>query len=180
MAALAFIGIGSNQGDRGENLRRAMERLGGLEDTKVLRASSIYRTEPVGRTDQPEFLNMAAELETSLAPGELMKTLLEIEKGLGRTREERWGPRTVDLDILYYGNQVVKGPDLEIPHPRAHQRAFVLEPLSELAPELVDPISGKTVREMLAGLDRRGQGVEKAGSIKPDRAGANSSPGKPG
>jgi 2-amino-4-hydroxy-6-hydroxymethyldihydropteridine diphosphokinase len=165
MAETVYIGLGSNQGDQQGNLRRAVEAVARLPDTRVVEVSSIYKTEPVGKTGQPEFLNLAAELETGLEPGRLLESLLKIEETLGRRRGERWGPRTIDLDILYFGQRIVGQPDLIIPHPRAHQRAFVLEPLAELAPELVDPVTGKTIAEMLAGMDRRGQGVEKAAGL---------------
>jgi 2-amino-4-hydroxy-6-hydroxymethyldihydropteridine diphosphokinase len=165
MAVIAYIGLGSNLGDREAALRRAVEMLAGMPGTKVLRVSSIYRTQPVGKTDQPEFLNMAAEVGTGLEPRELMAFLRGIEKKLGRMRGERWGPRTIDLDILFYEDRVLREPDLEIPHPRINQRAFVLEPLSELVPDLVDPITGKTVSQILAGLDRRGQRVEKTAEL---------------
>lgn len=170
MPSAAYIGLGSNLGDREANLRRALELTASLPGTKVLRVSSIYRTQPLGKADQPEFLNMAAEVETGLEPRELMVSLHDIEKELGRMRGERWGPRTIDLDILFYGDRVLRGSDLEIPHPRAHQRAFVLVPLAELAPDLADPVSGMTVREMQEGLERKGQRVEKAGNLSTDRA----------
>ncbi len=165
MPSAAYIGLGSNLGDREANLSRALNLMAGLPETKVLRVSSVYRTQPLGKADQPEFLNMAAEVGTGLEPGQLLKSLQEIESRLGRRREELWGPRTIDLDILYYGDRTVKEPGLVIPHPRAHQRAFVLEPLSELEPDLADPVTGMTVKEMLGRLDRGGQGVEKAGVL---------------
>ena len=164
MSTVVYIGLGSNQGDRLANLRLAVEALKGIPGTQVARTSGIYATEPVGKANQPEFLNLAAEIETGLEPGELLAALQNVEKELGRERGERWGPRIIDLDILYFGQRIVGQPDLIIPHPRAQQRAFVLEPLAELAPELVDPVTGKTVREMLAGLDRRGQRVREGGN----------------
>lgn len=166
---MAYIGLGSNLGDREGNLRRALGLMAEIPETNVLRASSIYRTQPQGKADQPEFLNMAAEVETGLEPRELLRSLLKIERELRRVRGERWGPRTIDLDILYYGDRILKEPDLEIPHPRARQRAFVLEPLAELAPDLADPVARMTVREMLEGLDRTGQRVEKAGVLASGR-----------
>lgn len=165
MAVIAYIGLGSNLGDREENLRRALEMMDGLPGTRVLRVSSLYRTEPVGVTDQPEFLNLAVELETELEPKALLISLQKIEDDLGRVRQVRWGSRTIDLDIIYYGDRIVEEPKLEVPHPRANQRAFVLEPLAEIAPDLVDPVTGRSVKEMLEELDRKGQRVEKAGSI---------------
>lgn len=162
---MVYISLGSNQGDRLANLRLAVEALKGIPGTLVTGTSGIYATEPVGKTNQPEFLNLAAEIETGLEPGDLLAALQNVEKGLGRERGERWGPRTIDLDILYFGQRIVGQPDLTIPHPRAQQRAFVLEPLAELAPELVDPVTGKTVAEMLERLDRSGQCVERAAGL---------------
>lgn len=169
MAILAYIGLGSNLGDREANLRRALKVMAGLPGIRVLRFSSVYRTEPVGKRGQPEFLNMVAEVETGLEPRDLLRLLLDIEKQLGRVRQGRWGPRTIDLDILYYGDRILTEPDLEIPHPRAHQRVFVLVPLAELAPGLADPVTGRTVGGMLEGLDRTGQSVEKLGVLTTGR-----------
>jgi 2-amino-4-hydroxy-6-hydroxymethyldihydropteridine diphosphokinase len=143
--ATAYIGLGSNLGDRGENLRRALERLG------AARVSTIRETDPVGVTEQPRFLNAVAELETGLPPRALLDRLLEIERDLGRDREseERWGPRTIDLDLLLYDDEVIDEPGLTVPHPRLAERRFVLEPLHELAPDLVLP-DGRRIKDLLA------------------------------
>ena len=143
--ATAYIGLGSNLGDRGENLRRALERLG------AARVSTIRETDPVGVTEQPRFLNAVAELETDLPPRALLDRLLEIERDLGRDREseERWGPRAIDLDLLLYDDEVIDEPGLTVPHPRLAERRFVLEPLAELAPELVLP-DGRAIKDLLA------------------------------
>jgi 2-amino-4-hydroxy-6-hydroxymethyldihydropteridine diphosphokinase len=144
----AYIGLGSNLGDRRENLRRAIAELGELG---TLRVSSIRETDPVGVTDQPRFLNAAVELETDLPPRELLDRLLAIERRVGRDRlhEERWGPRIIDLDLLLYADEVVEEPGLTVPHPRLHERRFVLEPLDELAPDLVLP-HGRAIKDLLA------------------------------
>ena len=145
--AVAYLGLGSNLGDRGANLRGALER---LEELGPLRVSSFRETEPVGITDQPSFLNAAVELETELSPQDLLARLLAIEGELGRdrSRERRWGPRTIDLDLLLYGDEVLDEPGLTVPHPRLAERLFVLEPLHELAPGLVLP-DGRRIQDLL-------------------------------
>jgi 2-amino-4-hydroxy-6-hydroxymethyldihydropteridine diphosphokinase len=145
---LAYIGLGTNLGDRELNLRRALER---LEELGPVRASSFRATDPVGVTDQPKFLNAAAELETDLPPRELLERLLEIERGLGRDRatERRWGPRLIDLDLLLFGEEAIDEPGLTVPHPRLADRRFVLEPLCELNKDLALP-GGPRVRDLLA------------------------------
>jgi 2-amino-4-hydroxy-6-hydroxymethyldihydropteridine diphosphokinase len=144
---VAYIGLGSNLGDRDGTLRAALERLGELGP---LRVSSFRETEPVGVTDQPLFLNAAAELETDLGARELLERLFEIERELGRERsaETRWGPRTIDLDLLLYGEETIDEPGLTVPHPRLAERRFALEPLDELAPDLALP-DGRRIRELL-------------------------------
>src|SRR3954447_10007127 len=144
----AFVGLGSNLGDRDETIRAALSRLDG-----VIAVSRLRETDPVGFEDQPRFLNGVAELETELSPRALLGRLLEVERSLGRTREgPRFGPRTIDLDLLVYGDLELDEPGLTIPHPRLHERRFALEPLVELAPELVVPGRGQ-VRNLLAGLE---------------------------
>jgi 2-amino-4-hydroxy-6-hydroxymethyldihydropteridine diphosphokinase len=146
-ATRAFVGLGSNLGDRELNLRRALER---LEELGPVRASSFRETDPVGVTDQPKFLNGAAELATDLQPRELLERLLEIERELGRDRatERRWGPRVIDLDLLLFGEEAIDEPGLTVPHPHLTDRRFVLEPLHELAPELRLP-DGRRVVDLL-------------------------------
>ncbi len=145
---LAYIGLGTNLGDRELNLRRALER---LEELGPVRASSSRETDPVGVTDQPKFLNAAAELATELSPKELLERLLEIERELGRDRatERRWGPRVIDLDLLLFGEEAIGEPGLTVPHPRLADRRFVLEPLFELNEDLTLP-DGTRVRDLLA------------------------------
>jgi len=149
--ARAFIGLGSNLGDREATLREALRRLDAVEGIAVVAVSSFRETDPVGKVEQPRFVNAAAELETSLAPRELLDRLLEAELALGRdrTKEERWGPRTLDLDLLLYGDVTIDEPGLEVPHPRLPERAFVLEPLLELDPDLRLP-DGRPLREVEA------------------------------
>ncbi|PWA12147.1 2-amino-4-hydroxy-6-hydroxymethyldihydropteridine diphosphokinase [Pueribacillus theae] len=134
--AIAYIGLGSNIGNRDEYLYKALKALGNDSAMLVRDVSSIYETDPVGFTEQPAFLNMVAEIETSLQPLELLASLQKIEDKLGRTREIKWGPRTIDLDILLYNQETVKSERLIIPHPRMKERGFVLIPLFELAPHL--------------------------------------------
>ena len=148
----AYVGLGANIGPRETNLVRAVDRLRATDGIEVLAVSQLRETEPVGVVDQPPFLNGAVELETALAPRELLDVLLEIERALGRVRHERWGPRTVDLDLLVYGDEIVDEPGLSVPHPRLHERRFALEPLSELAPELDVPGLGR-VSDALSALD---------------------------
>ena len=144
---LAYIGLGTNLGDRELNLRRALAR---LEELGSVRASSFRETDPVGVTNQPKFLNAAAELATELPPRELLERLLEIERELGRERatERRWGPRVIDLDLLLSGQEAIDEPGLTVPHPRLADRRFVLEPLCELNEDLTLP-DGTRIRDLL-------------------------------
>ena len=144
---VAYVGLGSNLGDREATIRRAIAALPG-----VIAVSELRETDPVGVTEQPAFLNGAVALETELSPRELLDSLLAVERELGRERRERWGPRTIDLDLLLYGGETVDEPGLTVPHPSLHERRFVLEPLAELDPELVVPGHG-TVSALLAALD---------------------------
>ncbi len=150
--ARAYIGLGANLGDREAAIRRALELLGGRPGVAVAAVSSLRETEPWGFAEQPRFLNGAAALETTLSPRELLDVLLAVERELGRTREgPRYGPRTIDLDVLLYGDELVEEPGLTVPHPRLHERAFALEPLLELDPELAVPGRGR-VADLLAAL----------------------------
>lgn len=161
----AWIGLGANLGDRAATLSRALEAMDRLTQTRVTTLSPTYETPPWGRTDQAEFLNAVARVETGLAAKEVLGGLLTIESALGRRREgERWGPREIDLDLLLYGDAVIREPDLTVPHPRLAERAFVLVPLHDLAPELMLPGLGR-VDELLAALDDK----ERAG-IEPGPA----------
>ncbi|WP_091243298.1 2-amino-4-hydroxy-6-hydroxymethyldihydropteridine diphosphokinase [Aquimonas voraii] len=133
----AFVGLGSNLDLPERQIGIALRALSGLPGTRVLRSSSLYRTPPWGDTDQPEFINAVAWLETRLEPSALLEALLGIELLMGRVRTRRYGPRVIDLDLLMWGDKVVDSPRLVLPHPRMHERAFVMWPLAEIAPDLV-------------------------------------------
>lgn len=145
----AFLSLGSNVGDREANLHNALERIEAA-GIHVLRRSSIYETEPQNLPDQPWFLNLVVEVETELFPRLLLARIQAIELGMGRRRDVPKGPRTIDIDILLFGDFVIATRELQVPHPRMAERRFVLEPLAELAPDLIHPETGKTVREMLS------------------------------
>jgi len=147
-----FISIGSNLGDKIGNCKIAIEEIAAF--AKIVKVSSCYETEPLGYEDQPNFINCAAEIRTDLSPHELLTRLNQVENKLGRVREEKWGPRTIDLDIIFYGKQVVKDDNLVIPHPRAHLRGFVLEPICEIAPEFIHPVLSLPVSKILDDLDK--------------------------
>ena len=148
----ACVSIGSNLGQRDQNCEQAVERLANLDATRLIARSSLFETEPEGVTDQPAFINLAVVLETEKTAAELLKGMLAIEADLGRVRTIRWGPRTIDLDLLLFGDQIITSSELTVPHPRMHERRFVLAPLAELAPEAVHPILNKTVPGLLAEL----------------------------
>ena len=155
--SIAYIGIGSNLGDRERNCEEALNRLL-KRGIKVIKRSSLHETEPWGVKEQPKFLNMAVKVETGLSPEELLKNLKEIEIDLGRGESKRWGPRIIDLDILFYDDRIIKRDDLEIPHPGTRDREFVLKPLSEIAPGKIHPVFKKSVKEMFTELLYSAQG----------------------
>ncbi len=146
MTTDATLGFGGNLGDPVVAFAAALARLGNHPGIAVTAFSSVWRTAPWGKLDQPEFLNMAVRLETGLGPEALLELCLAIERESGRERRERWGPRTLDIDILTYGGQAIDRPGLQVPHPRIAERGFVLAPLAEIAPELL--IRGKSVKEL--------------------------------
>lgn len=150
---IAFIGIGSNMGDPATRCRDAVRRLGMAPGIRLLRTSSLYRTEPVGPRDQPWFTNAVAEIRTGLRPQALFDTLKGIERQMGRIEGLRWGPREIDLDLLLYGQEVVAEQGLVIPHPEMHHRRFVLEPLCELASYALHPAFGISIRGLLDRLE---------------------------
>ena len=149
---IAYVGLGSNVGDREAMLRAALDQLAALPSTALTRVSSVYETEPVGVSDQPWFLNAVAQLDTDLSPGQLMWNLQRVERSLGRVRRERWGPRTIDLDLLLAGNLVIEDLGLKVPHPELLNRTFALVPLVEIDPLLVHPVTGETLLQHLARL----------------------------
>ncbi len=151
----AYLGLGSNLGDRAGFLLKALSEVSRLPKTHLLRISPIYETEPLG-PPQPPYLNLVAEVETGLPPRGLLEALLEVEARLGRVRRERWGPRTIDLDLLLYGDLVLEEEDLVLPHPRLHERAFVLVPLLDLLPEGRHPRLGQSFAKLLEALDPGG------------------------
>ncbi|MEX0849900.1 MAG: 2-amino-4-hydroxy-6-hydroxymethyldihydropteridine diphosphokinase [Gaiellaceae bacterium] len=149
----AYIGLGANLGPREVTLLRAADLLAADPGIEVLEISQLRETEPVGDVEQPSFLNGAVAVETTLSPRELVNVLLRVERELGRVRDgERWGPRTIDLDLLLYGDEIVDEEGLRVPHPRLHERRFALEPLVDLEPELEIPGLGR-VSDSLTGLD---------------------------
>ncbi|MBI4560249.1 MAG: 2-amino-4-hydroxy-6-hydroxymethyldihydropteridine diphosphokinase [Candidatus Hydrogenedentes bacterium] len=157
MGERVYLSLGCNLGDRLANLRRAVAELRELDRTRLIAYSSVYETEPVGKTDQPLFLNMAVEIETDLEPLELLNAAKAIEGRMGRVLSERWGPRVMDVDIILWGSLTLESEGLIVPHPEFRKRAFVLVPLAEIAPNAVDPLTGKTVAELAADASVEGR-----------------------
>lgn len=154
-AVTAYVALGANLDDPVAQVQAGFDALAALARTQLKAKSSLYRTAPVGYADQPDFINAVAELETSLGPRELLDALLTVETSRGRVREFQNAPRTLDLDVLLYGEREIDEAGLTIPHPRMHERAFVLAPLAEIAPDVAIPGRG-TAAELLARADRRG------------------------
>lgn len=152
------IALGSNLGDSPQTLITVMDRLATMADTQVTARSHLYKTAPVG-PPQPDYINACATVLTTLSPQDLLNRMLSLEADYGRVRQERWGARTLDLDLILYGNRVLTEATLEVPHPRFRERAFVLVPLAEIAPDWVDPVTGQTVQSLCEGVDH--QGVER-------------------
>ncbi len=151
---IAALGLGGNIGDPAAAMARALRELNARDDCRVLAVSGLYRTPPWGKTDQADFFNCCALVETSLSAPALLQTCLDIEKAMKRVRTERWGPRTIDIDVLTYGNESIVTESIEVPHPRMTERAFVLMPLADIAPDL--EVKGKPVQEWLQLADRSG------------------------
>ncbi|MEK7249265.1 MAG: 2-amino-4-hydroxy-6-hydroxymethyldihydropteridine diphosphokinase [Bacteroidota bacterium] len=163
----AFLGLGSNVGERQKFLNQAVAELKKLSNTKIVWASSIYETEPYGKTDQAKFLNAALEIETMLTPPELVKEVKAIEERLGRTPTEKWGPREIDIDILLYDGLVHDDETINVPHPELENRRFVLVPLREIAPDIVHPVSGMTISELAGACKDTGRVVRTSHRILP-------------
>ena len=161
---IAYLGVGTNLGNRMGNIQEALRKLGDLPTIQLVRVSSVYETAPVGVTDQPDFLNLVIAVRTSLAPPALLGALLNIENQMGRVRTERWGPRVIDLDLLLYGGERVSLPELTVPHPRLRERAFVLTPLAEIAPELALPGDEKKAADLADSFSREGN-IRRIGSV---------------
>lgn len=154
---VAYLGVGSNLGDRQANLRRALALLIETPQLEVRRISAFLENPAVGGPENaPDFLNAAVEVQTSLSASALMKRLLEIEQQMGRMRREKWEPRVIDLDLLLYGNTILSTSNLIVPHPMMHERRFVLQPLAEIAPKAVHPVLNVTIEDLLASLTNSG------------------------
>lgn len=153
----AYIGLGSNLGERETLLKAAIAQLAQLPETRLGSVSSLYDTAPVGELDQPNFLNAAVQLETGLTARQLLWNMLLVERRLGRVRHvaRRYGPRTIDLDLILYGDLIIDTPELRLPHPEFHRRAFVLAPLAEIEPRLVHPVLGLDLTELLERVEQR-------------------------
>ncbi|OHO30000.1 2-amino-4-hydroxy-6-hydroxymethyldihydropteridine diphosphokinase [Staphylococcus sp. HMSC034C12] len=145
----AYLGLGSNIGDRKQQLLKAIDLIENIKGIKVTKQSSIYETAPIGYTDQPNFLNLCLEIETELSPQQLLKHCLDIEQQLHRVREIRWGPRTLDIDILLYSDNIIETDNLSIPHPRMQERAFVLIPLNDIASDKKDPRLNQKIHDLV-------------------------------
>ena len=161
---VAALGLGGNVGDVAAAFVEALARVAAAPGVSLTALSSIYRTPPWGNLDQPDFLNMAARVETTIPARALLDLCLRIERGLGRERRERWGPRRIDIDILVSGEAAIDEPNLKVPHPRLTERAFALAPLAEIAPRFA--LGGRTVGDWLLGVERAGVSIDPAASAR--------------
>lgn len=150
-----YLLLGTNLGNLKENLVNAVDELS-KNGIKILKKSKIYKTKPWGKKDQPDFLNMAVEVETSLTPEKLLQTIKDIEKKLKREETEKWGPRIVDIDILFYGNRIVNEPELKIPHPYFFERNFAIIPMADIAPDFIPPAQNESIKQMKVGVKNEG------------------------
>ena len=147
-----YLGLGSNLDDKQNYINQAIKQISILNDVEIIRTSSMIITAPYGKIDQPDFLNCVIKLETNLLPENLLKKCLYIENQLGRIRNEKWGPRTIDIDLLFYEDKIINSKELVLPHPELHKRNFVLTSLNELCPDLIHPILKKTIKEIFMEL----------------------------
>jgi 2-amino-4-hydroxy-6-hydroxymethyldihydropteridine diphosphokinase len=163
MKNIVYIGLGSNMGDKKGQLKQARKMIEDITDVEIIQASSLYLTSPWGNLDQEDFINQVIKISTGLPARDLLNRLQEIEIKMGRQRNVRWGPRTIDLDILLYGDEIIDSPELRVPHPHMRERLFVLIPLQEMNPDLVFPDDGINLREVLVSvLDREeNRGIRK-------------------
>lgn len=152
--AIAYLGLGSNIGDREESLKNALNKISETPGITVSKISSRYETKPYGKTDQPDFINMAVEIDTNLTPLDLLEAVLGIEHELGRVRTETWGPRSIDIDVLLYEELELDLTDLKVPHPEMHLRSFVIDPMNEIAPKREHPTLKMTIEEIKNKLDK--------------------------
>jgi len=150
---IAYVGLGANLGEPEAQLREALNRLDAADEVEVTRVSTFYRNPPLGPENQPWYVNAVARVRTRLEPDELLRLLQQVETAMGRVRGERWGPRRLDLDLLLYNGEVIFTPDLVVPHPEMHRRAFVLAPLAEIAPGAWHPVLKKSAGDLLAALN---------------------------
>lgn len=163
MTHVTYIGLGANLENRIMHLKEAIDRIDQIPECRVRAVSPFYQTEPVGVRGQKWYVNGVIRVETSLGPGDLLKSLLDIEADMGRIRQTRWGPRVIDLDILLFEDQIIQEKEVTIPHPRMQERRFVLVPLTRLAPNLIHPVLGKTMMELLHEAPEADQAVLEMG-----------------
>lgn len=158
---MAYLSIGSNVGDCVDNLVKAVERIALEDGIDIIAQGFIYETEPQGEKDQKWFMNTAVSIKTDIPPEKLLCRLKDIERSMGRQDGERWGPRVIDIDIIFYGDMTMETEKLSIPHPRAASRRFVLQPLVDIDPKLMSPVHGKTISQLLAVIPEKGQEIRK-------------------
>ena len=153
---IVYLGLGSNISDKFQNLQNAVNLIAQTDSISIKTLSPVYKTKPVGVIDQPDFFNAVLEIETNIPAVELLQICLSIEKKLGRKRMQRWGPRIIDLDLLLYGMEIIRSDQLKVPHPGMHERAFVLKPLADIAPNVIHPVLKKSITNILCDISTKG------------------------